>query len=46
MLPIVYENIKEIIDENLYFIDKGLQVKELLAVGGKITLLTSLLQGQ
>ena len=46
MLPIVYENIKEIIDENLYFIDKGLQVKELLAVGGKITLLTSLLQRQ
>ena len=23
VLPIVYENIKEIIDENLYFIDKA-----------------------
>ena len=40
MLPIGYEDIKTIIDKNLYFIDKSLLVEEVLNQGGQTILLT------
>ena len=39
-IPVGYEDIKEIIDRNLYFVDKSLMIKELLDGEGKVLLLT------
>ena len=39
-IGIGYENYKEFIDQNLYYVDKTLLVKEVLEKGGKVTLLT------
>lgn len=39
-MPIGYEDIREIIDKNLYYVDKSLMVKELLDRGGKVSLFT------
>lgn len=40
VIPVGYEDIKEIIDQNFYFVDKSFLIKELLDTGGKVTLLT------
>lgn len=40
IVPIGYEDFKETIDKNLYFVDKTLLIQELLRSGGKTTLLT------
>lgn len=39
-IPVGYEDIKELIDKNLYFVDKSLMISELLDGAGKVTLLT------
>lgn len=39
-LPVGYEDIKEIAERNLYFVDKSLMIKELLDGEGKVLLLT------
>ena len=39
-IPVGYEDLKEIIDKNLYFVDKSLMIKELLDGEGKVLLLT------
>lgn len=39
-LPIGYENYKEIIKKNLYYVDKTLLIKEILDKGGKVNLFT------
>ena len=39
-IGIGYENYKEFIDQNLYYVDKTLLVKDVLEKGGKVTLLT------
>lgn len=39
-IGIGYENYKEFIDQNLYYVDKTLLVKEILENGGKVTLIT------
>ena len=39
-IPIGYEDIKEIIDKDLYYVDKSLLIRELLDSGGKVSLLT------
>ncbi len=39
-LWIVYENYKEFIDENLYYVDKTLLNRELLNASGKVNLFT------
>ncbi len=39
-LPIGYEDIKEIIDKDLYYVDKSMLIRELLDSGGKVSLLT------
>lgn len=39
-MPIGYEDIREIIDKNLYYVDKFLMIKELLDDGGKVNLFT------
>ena len=40
IIPIGYEDFKELIDKNLYFVDKSLMIKELLDSAGKSILLT------
>ncbi len=40
VIPVGYEDIKRIIDENLYFVDKSLMIKELLDEAGMVTLFT------
>lgn len=40
VLPVGYEDICEITDKNLYFVDKSLMIKELLDRGGKVNLFT------
>lgn len=40
VLPVGYEDIKEIADKNLYYVDKTLMIKELLDTAGKVTLFT------
>ena len=39
-IPVGHEDLKEIIDKNLYFVDKSLMIKELLDGEGKVLLLT------
>ena len=39
-IGIGYENYKEFIDQNLYYVDKTLLVRDILEKGGKVTLLT------
>ncbi len=39
-LPVGYEDIREIAERNLYFVDKSLMIKELLDREGKVLLLT------
>lgn len=39
-IPVGYEDIKEIVERNLYFVDKSLMIKELLDKEGKVLLLT------
>ena len=39
-IGIGYENYKEFIDQNLYYVDKTLLVRDILENGGKVTLLT------
>ena len=39
-IPIGYEDFKEFIDENLYFVDKSLMIQELLNSKAKVTLIT------
>ncbi len=39
-IPVGYEDFKEIIDKDLYYVDKTLMIKELLDSGGKSTLIT------
>lgn len=40
IMPIGYEDLKEIIDKGLYYVDKTLMIKELLDLGGKVNLFT------
>lgn len=40
ILPVGYEDIREIIDKDLYYVDKTLMIKELLDRGGKVSLFT------
>lgn len=40
VMPIGYEDTREIIDKNLYYVDKSLMIKELLDDGGKVNLFT------
>lgn len=40
MMPIGYEDIKEIVDKNLYYVDKTLLIKDLLDSGSKVNLFT------
>ena len=40
IIPIGYEDFKELIDKNLYFVDKSPMIKELLDSAGKSILLT------
>ena len=35
ILPVGYEDIREIADRNLYYVDKSLMIRELLERGGK-----------
>lgn len=35
MIPIGYEDFKEIIEKNMYFVDKNYLIQELLEHGGK-----------
>lgn len=39
-IPVGYEDIKQIVDEDLYYIDKTLMIRELLEHRGKVNLLT------
>ena len=39
-MPIGYEDIREIIDKDLYYVDKTMMIKELLDNGGKVNLFT------
>ena len=39
-IGIGYENYKEFIDQDLYYVDKTLLVRDILENGGKVTLLT------
>lgn len=39
-IPIGYEDFKELIDKNLYFVDKTLMIREILDTGGKVMLFT------
>ena len=39
-IPVGHEDLKEIIDRNLYFVDKSLMIKELIDGEGKVLLLT------
>lgn len=39
-VPIGYEDIKEIIDKNLYYIDKTMMIRDLLDSGAKVSLFT------
>jgi len=39
-IGIGYENYKEFIDQNLYYVDKTLLVRDVLEKGGKVTLIT------
>ena len=39
ILPVGYEDIREIADRNLYYVDKSLMIRELLERGGKVNLL-------
>lgn len=39
-MPIGYEDIREIIDKDLYYVDKSMMIKELLDNGGKVNLFT------
>ncbi len=38
--PVGYEDLKEIIEKGLYYVDKSLMIRELLDSAGKVTLLT------
>ncbi|MDC7287969.1 ATP-binding protein [Blautia schinkii] len=40
VMPIGYEDLKEIIDKGLYYVDKTFMIKELLDFGGKVNLFT------
>ena len=40
ILPVGYEDIREIADRNLYYVDKSLMIRELLERGGKVNLFT------
>lgn len=40
ILPVGYEDIREIIDKDLYYVDKTFMIKELLDRGGKVSLFT------
>ncbi len=40
VIPIGYEDIKRMIDKNLYYVDKSLMIQELLDTGGQVSLLT------
>ena len=40
MIPIGYEDFKEIIEKNMYFVDKSYLIQELLEHGGKVMLFT------
>ena len=39
-IPIGYEDIREIMDQDMYFVDKSMLVRDLLQNGAKVTLLT------
>ena len=39
-IPIGYEDFKEIIDDNMYYVDKTMLIYELLTDGGKNNLIT------
>ena len=39
-IPVGYEDIREIIDKDLFYIDKTLMIRELLDRGGKVSLFT------
>ena len=39
-LGIGYENYKEFIDGNMYYVDKTLLIRDILDKGGKVTLFT------
>ena len=39
-IGIGYENYKEFIDKNLYYVDKTLLIRDILEKGGKVTLFT------
>lgn len=40
IMPVGYEDLKEIIDKELYYVDKTMMIKELLDLGGKVNLFT------
>lgn len=40
IMPVGYEDLKEIIDKGLYYVDKTLMIKNLLDLGGKVNLFT------
>ena len=39
-IPIGYEDFKDIIDKNMYFVDKSLLIRQLLEEGGQTALIT------
>lgn len=39
-VPIGYEDLKEVVEKNLYYVDKTMLLKDLMDSGGKVTLLT------
>lgn len=39
-VPIGYEDIKEMIDKNLYYIDKTMMIRDLLDSGAKVSMFT------
>ena len=39
-IPIGIEDLKDIVDNNCYFVDKSLMIRDILDNGAKVTLLT------
>lgn len=40
IMPVGYEDLKEIIDRDLYYVDKTMMIKDILDLGGKVNLFT------
>lgn len=39
-IPVGYEDLKEIIEQGMYYVDKSLMIKELLDTAAKVSLFT------